>query len=109
LLHVQLPFQSSRSNPTHGAYLPAYSHFCKPLSSCTLNGFGMQTGKDFLQSIEGILFRLVAAAHTPSDGRIQATHPTHPTQIQQLQHQQTEMAVAIEPNNTAFPSIDLRK
>jgi hypothetical protein len=41
------------------------------------------------------------AAHTPSDGRIQATHPT---QIQQLQHQQTEMAVAIEPNNAAWPS-----
>jgi hypothetical protein len=44
------------------------------------------------------------ADHTPSDGGIQATHPTHPTQIQQLQHQQTEMAVAIEPNNAAWPS-----
>jgi len=44
------------------------------------------------------------AVHPPSDGRIQATQATHPTQIQQLQHQQTELAVAVEPNNTASPS-----
>jgi hypothetical protein len=41
------------------------------------------------------------AGHTPSENTIEATQATHPTQIQQLQHQQTEMAVAIEPNNTA--------
>jgi hypothetical protein len=41
------------------------------------------------------------AGGSPPDGRIQATQATP---IQQLQHQQTEMAVAIEPNNAAFPS-----
>jgi hypothetical protein len=44
------------------------------------------------------------AGHTPSNGRIQATHPT---QIQQLQHQQTELAVAVvESNGMASSSIN---
>ena len=41
-----------------------------------------------------------------SEDAIEATHPTHPTPTQHLE-QQTERAVAIESNNTAWPSTNI--